>query len=431
MIRLDLPPFTCEEFSAKHCGKECRDGRLWPPLQKGWPQRATPTPERRNDRHFRQISQLALKWALLIVLCNQEVPAARPQAKPEVSVEVVKVVAQKLEKSISLPGDLMPYQSVAIYPRVTGFVDSVEVDRGSWVKQGQVLVVISAPELEAQHAEAEAKAQSIEAQRVEAMAKLVAAESTYQRLKTAGETPGVVAGNDLEIAQKTVEAERARVDSLEHSKKAAQAAVLALQQIRSYLRVTAPFDGVITERNVHLGSLVGPSGAAANLSLLRIEEVLKLRLVVAVPEAYVAGISPGTRVSFTVPAFPGESFHGTVQRPAHSLDIKTRTMPVELDVSNRSQRLAPGMYADVAWPVRRMRPTLFVPPSAIVTTTERSFVIRLRDGVAEWVDVKRGVTVGNLIEVFGNLRDGDFIARRATDELRAGTRVATRLAATP
>ena len=98
-------------------------------------------------------------------------------------------------------------------------------------------------------------------------------------------------------------------------------------------------------------------------------------------------------------------------------------MPVELDVDNRDGRLAPGMFPDVVWPVKRSHPSLFVPPTAVVVTTERTFVIRVTDGAAEWVNVKRGVTAAGLLEVFGPLKPGDTIVRRASDELREGTKV--------
>jgi multidrug efflux pump subunit AcrA (membrane-fusion protein) len=106
-----------------------------------------------------------------------------------------------------------------------------------------------------------------------------------------------------------------------------------------------------------------------------------------------------------------------------------RTMPVELDVVNTDGKLAPGMLANVAWTMRRARPSLFVPPSALATTTERTFVVRVRNGVTEWVDVKRGATMGPLVEVFGKLSAGDQVAIRGTDELRAGTRVVAEQAA--
>ncbi len=138
----------------------------------------------------------------------------------------------------------------------------------------------------------------------------------------------------------------------------------------------------------------------------------------------------GTKVNFTVPAFPGESFSGVVERIGQSLDERSRTMPVELDVANRAGRLASGMFAHIVWPVRRPQPTLFVPPSAVATTTERTFVIRIGAGVVEWVDVQRGAAMGDLVEVFGPLAQGDQVALRGTDELRPGTRVVAEQAST-
>ncbi|MBI3695694.1 MAG: efflux RND transporter periplasmic adaptor subunit [Acidobacteria bacterium] len=334
-------------------------------------------------------------------------------------MEVAKVVSKPLERTERLPGEFLPYQAVAIYPRITGFVETVEVDVGSVVKKDQALAKLVAPELEAQIAEAQAKVQAVEAQRAEAQAKLVADQGTYERLKAASATPGVVSGNDLILAEKAVEAARARVESLESSAKAARAAVQTVKEMERYLLVTAPFDGVITERKVHPGALGGPSHAA----MFQLEQVSRLRLVVAVPEPDLAGIVKGARVSFTVPAWPSDTFSGMVARISRSVDPKTRTMPVELDVDNRGGRLAPGMFPEVVWPMRRTHPSLFVPPTAVVVTTERTFVIRLNDGVAEWVNVKRGSTAGGLVEVFGPLKAGDPVVRRGSDELREGTKV--------
>ena len=335
------------------------------------------------------------------------------------SMETVKVVAQTLEKTITIPGDLSPYQGVNLNARVSGFVESLAVDRGSWVKQGQRLVTILAPELRAQRAEAEAKVQGIRAQEAEAEAKTVAAQSTYDRLKAASATPGVVAGHDVEIAERGLEAARAHVNALKGGCAAAEAGVKAVQEMEAYLQLIAPFDGVITERNVHPGSLVGPSTG----TVLRIEQVSRLRLTVPVPESYVGTITRGTRVAFRVNAFPDQTFQGIIARPAHTLDMKTRSMLVELDVSNPRQTLAPGMFAEVQWPVSRAHATLFVPRTAVVRTSERQFVVRVRNGVAEWVDVRRGESNGDVIEVFGDLRAGDDVVRRGNDEIRPGTKI--------
>lgn len=353
--------------------------------------------------------------------------ASQPPTPPPATVAVVSVVSQSLERPVLLPGDLVAFQNVEIRPKVSGFVEVVTVDRGSIVKKGQLLARMVAPELAAQRREAEAKIQSAQSQRIEAEAKLASDEGTYRRLEKASETPGVVAGNDVEVAQKAVDAGRARVESWKQNEQAARDAARSVRDIEAYLRITAPFDGVVTARNVHPGSLVAPSSPTA---MLRIQQVSTLRLVVAVPEDTVAGTQPGQMITFRVPAYPGEAFTGKVARLGRALDVKTRTMPVELDVLNPSGKLSPGMFAEVAWTMRRRQPSLFVPPSAVATTTERTFVVRIRNGQTEWVDVKRGAAMQQLVEVFGDLHAGDQVAVRGTDELRAGTKVQPKAAGT-
>jgi RND family efflux transporter MFP subunit len=350
-------------------------------------------------------------------------------AAPIPAVDAVRVISQKLEITVHLPGELQPYEVVAIYPKVTGFVKWIGVDRGSHVKGGELVARLEAPELVAQRAQAQAQLQSSESQLSATQAKLAADESTYQKLKAAAATPGVVAGNDLIVAEKAAQAGAAQVKASQDNVNAAKQALQSVTEIERYLQVAAPFDGVVTERNVHPGALVGAAGGpGASVPMVRIETLSRLRLVVPVPENYAAGIPEGARVSFTVPAFPGQTFTGAVARISHSVDVKTRTMPVELDVSNPSGHLDPGTFSDVLWPVERPNPTLFVPSTAVATTLERVFVVRLRGGKAEWVDVKTGATSGGLIEVFGDLREGDMVALRGTDELRPDTQVTPRLA---
>src|SRR5437870_3583971 len=306
------------------------------------------------------------------------------------TVLVSHVVSKDVERQLRLPGELRAYQDVAIYPKVQGFVEAVNVDRGSVVKRGQLLIRMSAPELASRTAEAqarvgatkdqrlelEARVRSVREQKSEAAAKLRADEGTYRRLKAASATPGVVAENDVDIARQNVEADQAHIRLLEENEKAAQAVVQSqsenekaavssarsVRDIESYLIIRAPFDGIITERNVNNGSLAGPSSGGSGAPMLRSRQISIVRLVVAVPEADIAGITRGDRISFTVPAYPGENFSGVVARISHTLDEKTRSMPVEVDVINDSARLAPGMFPEVVWPAKRLQPSLFVHP---------------------------------------------------------------------
>jgi RND family efflux transporter MFP subunit len=157
---------------------------------------------------------------------------------------------------------------------------------------------------------------------------------------------------------------------------------------------------------------------------LVLQQISTLRLVVAVPEEDAGMIVAGAKVDFRVPAFPERAFSGVVARSAHALDQKTRTMAVELDVMNDNGLLSPGMYPTVKWPIRRSQSALLVPRTSVVTTTERTFVIRENNGRAEWVDVKTGSSDGDLVEVMGPLHVRDKIVKRATDEIREGSPLA-------
>ncbi len=335
-------------------------------------------------------------------------------ASAALAQETTPVIVKVLDRKLKLPAEVAAYQSVDLVARVPGFVEKVLVDRGSMVKKGDLLVELSAPEMKAQLSEYEAKALAIESQKAEAEARLAALDSTMQRLRDAAKTPGAIAANEVVQAEKAVEAQKALILSIQTQAAAARAASAGLRETLQYLEVTAPFDGVITERKVHPGALAGPTAPA----LLRLEQISRLRVVVAVPEGEVSGIMRGVAVPFSIQG--GLSGTGTVARLARSLDPRTRTMSVELDVNNAGGSLAPGMYAEVTWPVRKAKGSILVPPGAVVTTTEKMFVIRNNGGVAEYVRVSKGAAAGDLMEVFGNLRDGDLVVKRGSDEIRAG-----------
>ena len=159
--------------------------------------------------------------------------------------------------------------------------------------------------------------------------------------------------------------------------------------------------------------------------MVRLVQNSRLRLVVPVPQAYVAGLTIGTSVPFTVSAYPSATFVGTVARLAQAVDVKTRTMAVELDVMNTDGRLSSGTFCQAQWPVRRPGLSLFVPSSSVASTTDRTFVVRVREGRTEWINVSTGFASGPLVEVFGDLQAGDTIALRGTDEIRPGTEVRT------
>lgn len=325
-------------------------------------------------------------------------PVKAEREAPELRTPVVGTVDVKqgaLDKQVRLSADLLPYEVVDIYTKFSGFIETLYADRGSDVKEKTVLARLMAPELDKQ----------IEAAR----AQYLAAEDQYRRNEKLG--PGAL------VAAQTIE-------TLKRAAEAARENLAALQEQKNYLTVAAPFDGVITTRNLHTGAFVIAGGSAGAVPIFRLEKINTLRLVLAVPEAMIGGVQAGAEVQFSVPAYPDRTFTAKIARIADSLDLRARTEAVELDVDNADRTLLPGMYADVSWPVVRKSKTFVVPARAVATTTDKSFVIRVDgDGLTEWVDVKRGNAANGLVEVFGALHEGDTIAARATDEIKPGVKV--------
>jgi RND family efflux transporter MFP subunit len=381
------------------------------------------------------LSFLVLVCTSLLTGCAQPSPSQNGQPQSSGSPQLVNVVAvesQKLNTVLSLPAQIIPYETVDIYPKVTGFIDMIRVDRGSHVRAGEVMIRLSAPELLAQRAQAESGFQTAQSQLSAAQAKLASDEGTYQHLSAAAKTPGVVAGNDLQVAEQGAAADRAQVQAATSNVQAAQDALRSVKQLESYLEIRAPFNGVVTLRNLHPGALVGPaSGTPGAQPIVQVEDLDRLRLVIPVPEAYAAGVREGQQVPFNVPAYPGRTFHFPIARIAHDVTQDSRTMAVELEVRNADAQITPGSFATVQWPVQRSYPTLFVPSTAVATDLQRTFVIRVQQGKAQWVDVKTGVTVNGKTEVFGELQPGDAVVVNATDAIRPGTSLSTQQLPSP
>ena len=374
-----------------------------------------------GSRGFGKLA-LASFGCALIAGCSGGNSQSRPQASGPPTVVVTTVKSQLLHTTIALPAQIKAYESVDIFPKESGFITAIPVDRGSRVKAGQLLVKLSAPELVAQRTQAEAAVNAAQSQVVAAKAKLASDQTTYLHLKNAAQTPGVVAENDVAVAEQTAASDQAQVQAAQENAVAARQRLKSVSELESYLEIRAPFDAVVTERNLHPGALVGPSTGAGAQPILRIESVGRARLVIDVPEDYAIGIREGQQVNFTADSIPGKTFHAPIARISHAIDEKTRTMAVELGIQNEPQ-LVPGMFVTVQWQSQRSAPTLFVPTTAIANDLQRTFVVRVKSGRVEWIDVKPGVTAGNSIEAFGDLQPNDLVAVRGTDELKPGTQV--------
>lgn len=331
-------------------------------------------------------------------------------------VEMTKVESRSSARTIPLTAELTPFLQTNIEARSTGYVERVYVDRGTLVRKGQLLVQLSAPEINAQRAASEATLHQAEAEAAQAEAQAAGAESTSTKMAEAAKTPGAIAGNELVQAEKLRDASQSLVDSRKAAVKTAKERLQMNQAMESYLHVTAPFDGMITDRFVNPGMLID----GGHTPMLKLQQIGHLRLVVPVPESYTGSVVKGMSAVFHVPARPGKNYTAKVARIAMALDQQSRAMMVELDVYNKDASLSPGMYPTVDWPINAGERLLYVPTTSVVTTTERTFVITSVNGRAHWIDVRKGPAAGENVPIQGKITADQLVVTRASDELREG-----------
>jgi membrane fusion protein (multidrug efflux system) len=327
---------------------------------------------------------------------------APQQAAP---VETMSLEKGANPQRVRLPAQLASFEEVSIFPKVNGYVKDVFVDIGSQVRKGQLLMTLEAPELE--QATTQAKERY-------ARAKLdyTISEENYKRILQASQTPGAVSPMNLASLKAKADADSALCNA-EKANWHMQEAILG------YLRVTAPFDGVIAERNVHPGALVSAESHDTH-PMLDLRQVDRLRLQVDIPEGIAAALENKDTVTFYLSAYPGKKMTGHISRRSQLVNSQFRAERMELDVYNHDGKLAPGMYAEVLFESKGNPDAFTVPRTAVVTSTERKYVIAVRDGKTVRVDVATGNESADKVEITGDLRSGEKIISHASDEMQDG-----------
>lgn len=355
---------------------------------------------------------MILLGMLFLFSCNggKNESVENGKAKTEVAktpeVEAFILAKSNLSSSIKIPGELIADQEVDLYAKVNSYIKRLLVDVGSEVKAGQLLAELEAPEISSQLSAAESKLKSQEAI-------YYASKATYDRLFETNKTPGTISKNDLEQANAKQQSELAQLE-------AAKSNYQETVSTREYLKIKAPFSGVITSRNVSVGAYVGPSGKGSDLPLFTLKDHHKLRLVVSVPEAYTAYVNTKSEVTFYLNSIAGEKFHAKIARLSGSLDAKLRSQHIEMDVINANHQLIPGMVAEVSIPLTVNANAYSVPTSAVLNSSTGVFVISIRNNLNRWVPIKIGRTYDGKTEIFGAIQTGDTILTRASEEIRDG-----------
>ncbi|MEH6305489.1 efflux RND transporter periplasmic adaptor subunit [Olivibacter sp. CPCC 100613] len=350
--------------------------------------------------------------SMFILACNGrnkpiDLADTKTEKQTKSGYEIGHVSEKALASSVRLPGQLKPFNEVNIFAKVNSFVKQIYVDRGSVVNKGQLMVDLEAPEMLSQ-------LQSANSRYIQANEAANASREKYRRLKEASLEEGAVSPLDLDNALSKMKGDEAVAMSEKSN-------VEAMKMVQSYLKIHAPFNGMIVQRNVSAGALVGP-GKSSEQPMLVLQDIAKLRLEVHIPENYVDKVDLSKPVSYVFNSQPGKNYNGKISRSANMLGAM-QSEAIEIDVLNKDQRLKPGMYCEVHIPLLSGASSLLVPGHAIVRSTERQYVIKVIDQKAIFVDVKEGIAASDSIEVFGNLKANDAILLHANDEIKEGSTV--------
>jgi len=335
---------------------------------------------------------------------NNNEQSAKKSIPDSATVFILK--KQNINKQFTFPSELSAMDRAEIFAKVIGYIKTIKVDIGDHVKQGQLIAQLDAPEIISNYEQANAEVQT-------AYSKYLGSLDTYNRIVNASKVDGTVAPIELEKAKTNMLAEKSVWD-------ASRSKLNAFAELKNYLNITSPFSGIVTQRNADAGALVG---SATQKPIAVIENTNTLRLRVPVPEAYTATLPDSSFIAFTVDAQPNKKYYAELSRKNDMIGKENRTETWEFVYNNDKLELKSGMYANAIIKLGRTTTSFAVASSAIATTLEKKFVIRLKNGTAEWVDVRNGINMGDKTEVFGNLIEGDTLLIKATDEIKTGLKL--------
>jgi len=395
------------------------------------PEIAAPPAGGMRGGHFFALGVAVLLFGALAVgfwrhyTLHAQVMATAEQRRDSVpSVRVAAVRASGSTMSVTWPGTTEAFAQANIYARASGYISKRNVDIGSKVKAGDLLVEITAPEVDHQIAQAQGTLAQLEAASQQAKANRDLAQVTWDR-----DAPlvkeGWVTKQQGDTDRLNLEAREAAVAVAQANVVAQEAQLKVLNQQKDYQSVVAPFDGVITQRNVDIGSLVQADATSGTfLFTLMHSDVLRIQLYVPQDEAF--GVAPGVDAVVRVPEIPGRDFPGTVTRIADALQPGTRTLLTEIDVPNPDRALTPGIYCNVELKIPRKTPSLIVPSDAVIFNGAGLSVAVVENGVARFHKITVARDFGTTVEVTDGVKDGDEVILNPAVNLTDGQKVEIR-----
>jgi RND family efflux transporter MFP subunit len=348
---------------------------------------------------------------------------ATTAADQPATVDTVRVLAAPADTMLSLPGEARSFYETTIFARTSGYVSKWLVDIGDPVKEGQTLALIETPELDDQMAAAKAKLEALKAEVHVAETTSTFAKVSFDRWEAAA-PEGAVSHQERDQKKSELDSSLAKLEAAKAQVALGQADVQRLTTLIGFKKVTAPFEGTITQRHVDVGALV-TAGSTTNTSpLFSISQSKQIRVFVDVPQSVVPFVKVGMEVVATAREYPGRKFIGKVDRTAESMDAMSKSLRVQVLVPNEDHTLLPGMYVQVAFQKTRKLPPLRVPAGALCFRTRGPQVaVVTADHHVSFHDVTITRDMGDFIEVDSGLQPNDTVALNVGNDINDGERV--------
>ncbi len=401
------------------------------------------TPARPRTRHYGLVG-LLLVIALAALFIAGYLPRrnrmaalaaeARVDAASRRIVHVVAVRRSSATTDTTLPGNIQAMDETPIYARADGYIRRRIADIGDRVNAGALLAEIEMPELDQQIRQARAAIQQSQAAALRARATQAQAEANlklaevslkrWQPLVSKGVLPqqeGDQKQADFDAQQANVRAAAATVAAADSDVQASEANLQRLVELKGFSRVTAPFAGVITARNVDTGTLISAGASTTTRQLFNLAQIDRLRIYINVPQAFASAVRVGQSADVSVQERQGRVFKGSVTRTANSLDERTRTLLTEVQVANGSRQLLPGMYAQVKLVLSRVAPPLLIPADTLLVRADGNYVVVVpENGAIRYRKVSLGRDYGRDVEINAGLSGDERLIENPTDDLKDG-----------
>lgn len=362
---------------------------------------------------------------LLAAACSERgATQGSPKGSTPVKVETTAPVRRDVVRKLNIAASLDPWEETTLYAKVSGYVRQLRVDRGSHVKKGDLIAILDVPEAQTEIARVAAEEKQARAVVEQAQAEIRLQEITAKRLTAIrAEESGAVSQQDIDVANGKLEAARSALATAESRFGVLRANADRERTLAAYSRITAPFDGVVTDRYVDVGALLAAGTSGKSSPIAKIVNAKKLRVMVDVPESDVPFVAVGNAAMVTCDAVGGQVFEGKVSRRADALEAASRTMRVEVELDNADGRLTPRMFGRVKLDLETRKNVLTIDPKNMKLQKDQAYVFVVKDGTAKRVNIKCGADDGKIVEVIEGLSGDEAVITSLTSAIADGAPV--------